>query len=145
MERRRFLSATGGLAAASLAPGARAQAAYPSKPVTLICGYAAGGAGDAVTRVLADFVRNKKGVAASVEFKPGAGATLAPGQIARAEPDGYNLCLYVPSPMAVVPHLQKVPYDSMKDFTYIALYCLDRKSTRLNSSHIPLSRMPSSA
>ena len=37
--------------------------------------------------------------------------------------DGYNLCLYVPSPMAVVPHLQKVPYDSMKDFTYIALYC----------------------
>ena len=36
MERRRFLSATGGLAAASLAPGARAQAAYPSKPVTLI-------------------------------------------------------------------------------------------------------------
>ena len=123
MERRRFLSATGGLAAASLAPGARAQAAYPSKPVTLLCGYAAGGAGDAVTRVLADFVRNKKGVAASVEFKPGAGATLAPGQIARAEPDGYNLCLYVPSPMAVVPHLQKVPYDSMKDFTYIALYC----------------------
>jgi tripartite-type tricarboxylate transporter receptor subunit TctC len=76
-----------------------------------------------VTRVLADYVRNKRNVPASVEFKPGAGATLAPGQIARAEPDGANLCLYSVSPMAVVPHLQKVPYDSLKDFTYIAIYC----------------------
>ena len=122
MERRQFLSATTGLAASTLVSPVRAQAAYPSKPVTLMVGYAAGGAGDAVTRVLADHVRNKRGVAASVEFRPGAGATIAPGQIARAEPDGASLCLYSVSPMAVVPHLQKVPYDPLKDFTYIAIY-----------------------
>ncbi len=124
MERRQFLSTVSAATASSLLLPAQAgaQAKYPSKPVTLLVPFAAGGAADALTRMLADYVRNKRGVAAAVEYKPGAGATLAPGQIARAEPDGSTLGLYSISPFVVVPHLQKVPYDPLKDFTYIGVY-----------------------
>jgi len=123
MERRQFLSTVAGLTAATALPaGAGAQAKYPSKPVTLLVPFAAGGAADALTRMLADFVRTKRSVAAAVEYKPGAGATLGPGQVARAEPDGTTLGLYSISPFVVVPHLQKVPYDPLKDFTYIGIY-----------------------
>ncbi len=124
MERRQFLSTAAGLSASTLLlpVAAGAQAKYPSKPVTLLVPFAAGGAGDALTRMMADYVRNKRGVAAAVEYKPGAGATLAPGQVARAEPDGSTLGLYSISPFVVVPHLQKLPYDPLKDFTYIGIY-----------------------
>jgi len=124
MERRHFLSTAAALGAFGLLPpaDAGAQAKYPSKPVTLLVPFAAGGAGDALTRMLADYVRNKRGVAAAVEYKPGAGATLGPGQVARAEPDGTTLGLYSISPFVVVPHMQKLPYDPLKDFTYIGVY-----------------------
>jgi tripartite-type tricarboxylate transporter receptor subunit TctC len=120
MDRRQFLSASATLLLP--AGGALAQAKYPSKPVTLLVPFAAGGAADALTRMMADHVRSKRNVAAAVEYKPGAGATLAPGQVARAEPDGTTLGLYSISPFVVVPHLQKVPYDPLKDFTFIGVY-----------------------
>lgn len=127
MDRRQFLwtSAGMGLGAGlglSTAGSAFAQGAYPAKPVTLLCPFAAGGGGDILTRAAADHVRNKRNVAAAVEYRPGAGATIAPGQIARVQPDGYLVGLYSISPFLTVPHLQKVPYDTTKDFTYIAAY-----------------------
>lgn len=127
MDRRQFLLTTAGASlGAGLGPGlansAFAQSAYPSKPVTLLCPFAAGGGGDILTRAAADHVRTKRNVVASVEYRPGAGATIAPGQIARAQPDGATLGLYSISPFLTVPHLQKVPYETTKDFTYIAAY-----------------------
>ena len=101
---------------------ASAQAAYPGKPVTLLCPFAAGGAGDILTRAAADHVRTKRNVAVGVEYRPGAGATIAPAQIAKAAADGATLGLYSISPFLTVPHLQKVPYDTLKDFTYISIY-----------------------
>jgi tripartite-type tricarboxylate transporter receptor subunit TctC len=124
MDRRQFISSAAWLGASALVAGSgRAMAqAYPSKPVTILCPFAAGGGGDALTRVLADHVRSKRSVAAAVEYRPGAGATIAPGQIARAAPDGTTLALYSISPFIVVPHLQRLPYDPLKDFTYIGIY-----------------------
>jgi len=57
-----------------------------------------------------------------VENRPGAGATLAAGQLARSRPDGYTLSLATTSPFAVAPHLQTVQYDPLKDFTFLLQY-----------------------
>jgi tripartite-type tricarboxylate transporter receptor subunit TctC len=124
MDRRAFiLSWAGGLTAILTRPWpTAAQSAYPAKPVTLLCPFAAGGAGDALTRVAAEHVRSHRSVAAGVEYRPGAGATIAPAQVARADADGSTLGLYSISPFLTVPHLQKVPYDTLKDFTFIAIY-----------------------
>ena len=124
MDRRSFiLGCTAGLAGvAGFGVRASAQAAYPGKPVTLLCPFAAGGAGDILTRAAADHVRTKRNVAVGVEYRPGAGATIAPAQIAKAAADGATLGLYSISPFLTVPHLQKVPYDTLKDFTYISIY-----------------------
>jgi len=123
MDRRSFV--TGAVATAGALPflsSAVAQSAYPSRPVTLLCPFAAGGAGDILTRAAADHVRTKRNVAAGVEYRPGAGATIAPAQVAKASADGATLGLYSISPFLTVPHLQKVPYDPLKDFTYISIY-----------------------
>ena len=124
MDRRSIVSGcTAGLAGvAGFGVRAPAQAAYPGKPVWLLCPFAAGGAGDILTRAAADHVRTKRNVAVGVEYRPGAGATIAPAQIAKAAADGATLGLYSISPFLTVPHLQKVPYDTLKDFTYISIY-----------------------
>jgi tripartite-type tricarboxylate transporter receptor subunit TctC len=117
---RAFLGAT--LAACVFAmPAVRAvaQDKYPSRPITLVVGFAAGGAGDVTARLLAEYAREKRGAVVSVEFKPGAGATIATGQVARAKPDGYTLSLFAGSPFYGAPHMQKVSYDVLKDFTYV--------------------------
>jgi tripartite-type tricarboxylate transporter receptor subunit TctC len=124
MDRRSFVlgSAAGLAALPGFVAGVAAQPAYPGKPVTLLCPFAAGGAADMLTRVAADHVRAKRNVAAGVEYRPGAGATIAPAQVAKAAPDGATFGLYSISPFLTVPHLQKVPYDTLKDFTYISIY-----------------------
>lgn len=98
------------------------QEKYPSRSITMIVGFAAGGGGDVCSRFIADAARVKLGVPVVVENKPGAGATIATGQIARAKPDGYTIGLATPSPLAVTPYFQTVPYDPEKSFTYIGQY-----------------------
>ncbi len=122
MDRRSFLAGAASAATFPLLQPAFAQNAYPSRPITLLCPFAAGGAGDILTRAAADHVRAKRNVAAGVEYRPGAGATIAPAQVAKATPDGATLGLYSISPFLTVPHLQKLPYDPLKDFTYISIY-----------------------
>ena len=100
-----------------------AQDKYPSRPVTTIVGFAAGGAGDAMSRLVAETAREKRGAIVAVEFKPGAGATIGAGQVARSKPDGYTLGFYAGSPFLTAPHMQRVPYDVRKDFTFITVYC----------------------
>jgi len=120
MKRRNLLA--GGIAGLALPHGILAQGAYPSRPVTIVVGFAAGGAGDISARIVADAAKNLRGAPVAVEFRPGAGATLATGQVARARPDGTTLSLFSGSPLLTAPHLQRVPYDTLKDFTYICSY-----------------------
>ena len=101
---------------------AAAQDKYPSRPITLIVGYAAGGGGEVVARLVADYAREKRGAIVTVEFRPGAGATIAADQLARAKPDGYTVSTFSGNPLLAAPHLQKVPYDPLKDFTYMATF-----------------------
>jgi len=98
-----------------------AQERYPSRPVTLVVGYSAGGIGDGIARQIAEFARQRRGATVVVDFKPGAASTIATGYIKRSSADGYTLGFLSPSAMYVLPHFQKLPYDPLKDFTYLGL------------------------
>ncbi len=98
---------------------ALAQDKFPSRPVTIMVGFAAGGGGDISARWIADFLRERWKVPVIVENKPGAGATIATAQLARSKPDGYTVALATTSPYTVAPYFQTVQYDPAKDFTYL--------------------------
>ena len=114
--RRHFLK-TGAAAAVSLGPAlpARAQA-WPARPVTLIAPYPAGGGVDAVARLIAERLGPRIGQTINVENKPGAGATLGAGSLARSAPDGYTLMLGSIVDYAIAPHVHKnLPFDMARD------------------------------
>ena len=101
-----------------------AQTKYPSRAVTLLVPFAAGGSGDATIRYIAEQVQKSKGTAMVVENRPGGGATVGMSALARSAPDGYTVGLISTSPFTVTPYFQKVPYDPIKDFTFIAQYTI---------------------
>ena len=111
-----FAMAAAWLAAA--AP-ALAQERFPSRQVTIIVGFAPGGGGDISARFIADTLRERWKVPVVVENRPGAGATIAAAQLARARPDGYSVVLATTSPFTVAPNFQSLTYDAAKDFTYL--------------------------
>ena len=123
--RRTFLQAA---AAAVLALAAHqacwAQDRYPSRPITLILPYAAGGGTDAIARVFARALEETLGGTIVVENRPGAGGNLATDAVANAAPDGYTLLIGNQGPMVVNPHLYKTmksdPERSLEPITLIA-------------------------
>ena len=113
------LAAIVALAAPLSAAHAQSAAAYPSKPITLIVPWPAGGSTDRHLRGLAELAQKQLGQQIIVENKPGAGGTLGPSSMAlTAKPDGYTIAQF-PMGMLRVPHMQKVQWDPLKDFTFI--------------------------
>ena len=101
---------------------ASAQGDYPSKPVRMIVGFAAGGISDVLGRAVAITASKQLGQQVLVENKPGAGTTIAGDYIARSTPDGYTIWLQDITTHAINAALYaKLPYDSVKDFTYVAM------------------------
>jgi tripartite-type tricarboxylate transporter receptor subunit TctC len=121
MQRRRLLTAALGTAAAALgAPLARAQAAYPARPIKLVVGFPPGGGIDFTARAIQPGLEAALGQPIVIEYKPGAGGVLAASDLARAAPDGYTLLVANTGPFAIAPYLQsKAPYDPVRQFTYI--------------------------
>ena len=114
--RRRLVQAA--LAAPALAAlPARAQA-FPSRPIRLICPWPAGGATDAVMRAIAESASKALGGQMIVENKAGASGMLGPNELVKAPPDGYTLSQLTIG-VARLPHMQKMQFDPLKDFTYI--------------------------
>ena len=115
---RRLLLA--GCAAALLAPaGAALAQGFPSRPITLIVPWPAGGSTDRHMRLLAELASKHLGQNIIVENKPGAGGTLGPGMMAQtAKPDGYTIAQF-PMGMLRVPHMQKTAWNPLNDFSYI--------------------------
>jgi len=116
--RRRLLQAVLATPAALSGP-ARAQAApYPSRPIRLICPWPPGGATDAVMRVMAESAGKSLGGQFVVENKAGASGMLGPNELVAAKPDGYTLSQLTIG-IARLPHMQKMAFDPLKDFTCI--------------------------
>jgi len=98
------------------------QSDYPSKPVRMVVGFAAGGISDVLGRAIAIPVGKQLGQQVIVENKPGAGTTIAGDFIVKSAPDGYSLWLQDITTHAINNTLYpKLPYDSMKDFTFVAM------------------------
>ncbi|GLS93132.1 hypothetical protein GCM10007918_04230 [Piscinibacter gummiphilus] len=110
----------GAVGAALAAPmGSTFAQAFPSKPITLIVPWPAGGSTDRHHRVLAEIASKYLGQNIIVENKPGGGGTIGPGAMAlTAKPDGYTISQY-PMGMLRVPHMQKVQWNPLTDFTFI--------------------------
>lgn len=96
--------------------------AYPDKPITIYCGYAAGASTDVTARALADGAEKLLGVPVVVENKAGGGATVAAALVASKKPDGYMLGVISTGALTVRPHLLKLGFNPLKDFTVIMNY-----------------------
>ena len=115
-QRRTFLSLlalSGGLA--------MAQDKYPVKTVTLIVPQAAGGANDAIARVIAQKLTEQTGISFVIENRTGAGGNVGAAAAAKTRPDGYTLMLTADSVMVINPALYKTTgFDTLKDFEPVA-------------------------
>src|SRR5438270_1425149 len=94
---------------------------YPSKPIRIIVGYAAGGGNDLIVRVMAPRMAEGLGQPVIIENKPGAQAIIATEYAAKAPPDGYTVLMGPTGPMTMNPATYaKLPYDPVRDFAPIA-------------------------
>lgn len=116
----RSLSAAALLGVVCLA-AAHAAPSYPDKPITLLIPYPPGGSADMLARPLGAELQKKWGQPVVLEYKPGAGGTIASAQLARAKPDGYTLVASSQSSHLANPLTQPNPgYDPIKDFASIS-------------------------
>jgi tripartite-type tricarboxylate transporter receptor subunit TctC len=94
---------------------------FPSKPIKIVVGYAAGGAVDVVARSVGQSLSNSLGQAIVVDNKPGAGTNIAVKSVIAAEPDGYTLLMAANALAANMALYQPMPFDAEKDLTAVAL------------------------
>ena len=117
--RRQLLGAAAALAACWQLP-ARAQA-FPSRPITVINPFAAGGITDLMARLLSPRLTAQLGQPIVVDSKPGAGAAIGAVYVARSAPDGHTLLLGSSTAFTINPHLNaKLPYDPFRDFVPVS-------------------------
>jgi tripartite-type tricarboxylate transporter receptor subunit TctC len=110
------------LALAALSAVSAAAQDYPSRPVTLIVPYSAGGGNDLMARTAAEKMSQALGQQIVIENRGGAGGSIASRQVAKAPPDGYTLGLGGTGTLAIDPTLYaNVGYDPRKDFAPIGL------------------------
>jgi tripartite-type tricarboxylate transporter receptor subunit TctC len=118
IDRRRTLA----LLAASLAPGAVTAQAFPTRPITLIVPFPAGGSTDTMNRVLAERMQAILGQAVVLDFKPGAGGNLGTEIAAKARPDGYTM-VFVAMPQIIGRSIYpKLGYDLLKDLEAVGTF-----------------------
>lgn len=95
---------------------------YPSRPITLVVPYAAGGGNDVMARIVAEKMSKVLGQQIVIENKGGAGGSIATRQVAKSAPDGYTLGLGGTGTLAINPTLYRnVGYDPRKDFAPVGL------------------------
>jgi len=94
---------------------------FPSKPVRILVGSAPGGGVDTFSRVIAQKLTEMWGQPVVVENKLGASASIAADFVAKSPPDGYTVVMGIPNSHTIGPHVLKLPYDVLRDFTPITL------------------------
>src|SRR5207245_59351 len=116
---------------------------WPQRPVRVIVPYSAGGLSDTQARVISERLSAAFGQQFLVENRVGATGAIAAEYVAKSPADGYTLFWATTPQVSIVPLIQKVNYDPLKDFAPVSIFgkntyvlaVQDRKSTRLNSSH----------
>ena len=95
---------------------------FPTKPITIYCGFEAGATTDLTARALAEAGQKIFGVPVVVENKAGGGSTVAASLVASKKPDGYTLAVVASSAMDVRHIMLAPPYNPAKDFTFLMVY-----------------------
>jgi len=108
------------ISAALLAPIVGAQS-YPVKPIRVILSVPAGATPDVTARLVTPGLANVLGQPLVVDNRGGAGGLIGAEIVAKSAPDGYTLFISSPGALTILPHLRKVPYDTLKDFTPVSL------------------------
>ena len=122
MKRRTLIQATAALAPSLAMQWAQAQEKYPSKPITWVCPYAAGGNADSRSRQVAKAMGAILGQPIIIDNKAGAGGNIGTEMIARGKPDGYTIGMGNFAPLAVNHALfKKLNFDPLNDLVPIAL------------------------
>lgn len=93
---------------------------FPSKPVRIIVVYPPGGTSDAVTRLIAEKLAPALGQPVLVENRGGAGGSVGMDAMAKSAPDGHTIAFAAISPLTLLPHVGKVPYDPLQDVAPLA-------------------------
>jgi tripartite-type tricarboxylate transporter receptor subunit TctC len=99
----------------------QAQDAWPSRTVTFVVPYAAGGYTDMVGRLTARYVENALGKPVIVENRPGAGGIVGTQAVVNAAPDGHTFCVCSVGAISVAPFAQKVAYDPLQDLAPVGI------------------------
>src|SRR5437879_4650700 len=94
---------------------------WPQKPVRVIVPFPPGGVTDSIARITVDWLAPRLGQPIIAENKPGASGAIAAEFVARSAPDGYTLFMAASPQLAIVPHVQKIPYDPVKDFAPVSI------------------------
>ena len=105
---------------AFLAGGFATQAAdYPAHAITLVVPYAAGGGNDVIARIVAERMSASLGQPIVIENRGGAGGTIGPGLVAKADPDGYSILIQASAHSAAPAAYPNITYDVARDFVAI--------------------------
>ncbi|OWQ92288.1 MFS transporter [Roseateles aquatilis] len=133
--RRALLALCAAAAATGVLP-AFAQS-WPSKPVTLVVPFPAGGTTDVLARALAERLTQSLGQPVIVESKPGAGSTLGADYVAKSKPDGHTLLIGAVHHTIASSVYKKLPYDFQKDFVPITGIALVPNVLVVNAASTP--------
>ncbi len=94
---------------------------YPSRPIVILCGQPPGSGPDTMIRIYAEVIGRNVGQRVVVDNRTGAGGILAANALTQAQPDGYTLLLALGGMHTIVPAMQRLPFDPIKDFEFITL------------------------
>jgi putative tricarboxylic transport membrane protein len=115
---RMLLLAVAGFSAATVVS---AHAAYPERAITVVCASGAGGAVDVTTRIITDHMAKTLGQSIVIQNEPGAGGTLAIGQVAKAQPDGYTLLTIGPTVGTIKELFPNATVDPVRDLQPVTI------------------------
>jgi len=118
LRRSLLLLSVAAAAAVALSP---AQAAYPERTITVVCASGAGGAVDVTTRIITDHIAKTLGQNIVIQNEPGAGGTLAIGQVTKAQPDGYTLLTIGPTVSTLKELFPKATVDVIRDLQPVTI------------------------
>jgi len=141
LRRRQFLHLAAGAAALPTASRIAGAQTYPTKPVRILVGFAAGGTQDILSRLIGQWLSDRLGHPFIIENRPGAGGNIAVEAVVRAAPDGHTL-LMVASPNAINATLyEKLSFDFIRDIAPVASIIRVPNVIEVNPS-VPVKTVP---
>jgi len=118
--RRRFLQLAAGAAALPAASRSASAQAYPSQPIRIIVGFAAGSGSDIFARLMAQWLSERLGQSVLIENRPGAGGNIGTEAVVKAPPDGYTLLQWVPANAVNNSLYEKLSFNFLRDIAPVA-------------------------